>query len=101
MVEYSGAPEIVGKDLNLHFTISSEPATTLALEYAYTEVSSNCNKKEVILACTDYTFISKASGKSEEVIRKSTLAEDVKEIPEGKGFKIDVSPRVGTSGAVL
>ena len=62
MVEYSGTPEIVGKDLNLHIAILSTPATTLALEYAVTEVSSNCNKKEVILACTDYPFIFKASG---------------------------------------
>ena len=86
--------------------ISSVPAKSLAIDYAVTEVSSNCNKKEVILASTDYLFTFKASGKekeeeSEEAMRNSTLAEESEERPEGKRCKIDVSPTVATSGAVL
>ena len=73
--------------------------------YVVTEVPQNCNKQEIILACTDYPFIFKASGnseeESEEAIRKNTLAEDFKERPEGKRCKIDVSPTVRTSGTVL
>ena len=70
--------------MNLHIAILSAPAATLALEYAVTEVSSNCNKKEVILACTNYPFIFKASGQeeeeeSEEALRNSTLAEESEE----------------------
>ena len=66
MVEYSGTPEIEGKDFNMHIAILSALATPLAIDYAVTEVSSNCNKKEVVLACTDYLFTFKAIGKEEE-----------------------------------
>ena len=67
----------------------SEPANLLAIEYAVAEVSSNCNNKEVNLACTDYLFTFKALGKkeedkNEEQMKKSTLAEDSEERPEGK-----------------
>ena len=68
MIEYSGTPEVEGKDLNMPISNSSAPATPLAIDYAVTEVSSNCNKKELILACTDYPFIFKASGKEETKI---------------------------------
>ena len=105
MVEYFGTPEIEGNDLNLHIAISSMPATPLATDYAVTELSSNCNEKEVILACTDYPFICMASVKEEEeereeAMRNITLAEESEERPEGKRCKIDVSQTVATSGAV-
>ena len=52
------------------------------LHIAVTEVPQNCNKQEIILACTDYPFIFKASGRSEEeseeATRKNTLAEDLR-----------------------
>ena len=66
LVEYSGTSEIEGKDLNMHIAILSEPAKSLAIEYAVAEVSSNCNNKEVNLACSDYPFIFKAVWKEEE-----------------------------------
>ena len=72
----------------------SAPVGTLALKYVDTEVPQNCNKQEIVLACTDYPFIFKVSGKteeeSEEAIRKITLAEEFKERPEGKRCRIDV-----------
>ena len=95
MVEYSSTSKIVGKDLNLHIANLSMPAATLALEYAVTEVPQNCDKQEVILACTDYPFIFRLQ------VTVSTLAEDFKKRPEGKRCKIDVTPTVGTSGAML
>ena len=105
VVENSGTSEIVGKDSNLHSADSSAPAAPLALEYVDTEVPQNCNKQEIVLACTDYPFIFKASGKSEEeseeAIRKNTLAEEFKERPEVKRCKMDVSPTVGTFGTLL
>ena len=57
LVEYSGKPNIEGKDLNKHNAILSEPSNILAIEYAGTEVFSNSNKKAVNNACTDYLFI--------------------------------------------
>ena len=34
MVEYSGTSEVEGKDLNMHIAILSEPAKSLAIDYA-------------------------------------------------------------------
>ena len=65
-MDVSGTSEIEGKDLNMHIAISSEPAKSLAIDYAVAEVSSNCNNKEVNLACTDYPFTFKALRKEEE-----------------------------------
>ena len=57
MVEYSGTSEVEGKYLNMHIAILSAPAKSLAIDYAVTEVSSNCNKKEVVFASTYYLFL--------------------------------------------
>ena len=77
VVENSGTSVIVGKDSNLHSADLSVLAAPLALEYVDTEVPQNCNKQEIVLACTDYPLIFKASGKSEkeseEAIRKKLL----------------------------
>ena len=58
------------------------------MEYAGTEVFSNCNNKAVNIICSNYPFIFKALGKeietSEEQVRKSPLAEEIEERPKGK-----------------
>ena len=84
-------------ELGLEWRLFIEtPCQVFRLLFPGLEVSTNCNKKEVILACTDYPFIFKASGKkeveeSEEAMRNSTLAEESEERPEGKRCQFDVS----------
>ena len=63
-VDISGTSKIVGKDSNRLIEDLYSLASTLALKYVDTEVPQNCNKQEIVLACTtDYPFIFKASGR--------------------------------------
>ena len=87
--------------LDYFAVVTSCFSRALNLKYVDIEVPQNCNKQKTVLDCTEYTFIFKASGKSEEAIRKNTLAEEFRERPEVKRCKIDVSPTVGTSSVVL
>ena len=66
-VEISDTFQIVGKYLNMHSADLSAPAGPLALKYVDTEVQQNCNKQEIVLVCTtEYPFVFKVAGKSEE-----------------------------------